>query len=54
MLQTSFLSKVAQLTCVNPDFELLLLRARGFNAMFRIMTVHGLDLLYCTPGTGRY
>ena len=54
MLQPSFLSKVAQLTYVNPDFELLLLRSRGYDAIFRIITVHGVDLLYCTPGTGHY
>ena len=52
MLEPSFLSKVAELTCENPGFKRLLLRARGSDAMFRVMTVHGIDLLYCTPGTG--
>ena len=51
MLKPSFLSKVAKLTCEDPEFEQFLLIKRGFDAIFRIMTVHGVDLLYCTPGT---
>ena len=30
----------------------VLLKARGFDAMFCIIAVHGVDLLHCTPGTG--
>ena len=29
-----------------------LLRARGSNAMLRVVTIHGVDLLYLTPDTG--
>ena len=52
MLTPSFLSKVPDLTCDDPDFERLLLRSRGYNAIFRIMTIYGVDLLYLTPSTG--
>ena len=47
-----FLSNVAELTCADPEFERLLLIARGSDARFHIMTVHGVDLLYSTHGTG--
>ena len=53
MLEPSSLSKLAELTCANPEFERFLLISRGFNAMFRVITVHGIELLYPTPGTGR-
>ena len=52
MLETSFLNKVAELTCEDPGFKRLLLIERGSDAMFLVMTVHSIDLLYCTPGTG--
>ena len=52
MLEPFFKSKLAELTFANPDFEQLLLRARGSNAIFRIMTVNGVDLPYCNPDTG--
>ena len=52
MLEPSFLSKVAELICEDPEFERLLLKAHGSDAMFRVMTVHGVDLPYFTPGTG--
>ena len=52
MLGDLFLSKVPDLTCAIPEFEWFLLGSRGSDAMFRIMTVHGVDLLYHTPGTG--
>ena len=52
MLEPSFLSKVANLTYTDPDFERFLLRSRAYGAIFRVMTVRGVDLLYCTPGTG--
>ena len=52
MLEPSFLSKVANLIYDNPDFEWLLLRAHSSDAEFRVMTVYGVDLPYCTPGTG--
>ena len=52
MLEPSFLRKLADLTCDDPKFEWLILRACGSDAMFRIMIVHGADLLYRTPGTG--
>ena len=53
MLEPSFLSKVADLTYSDPEFEWLLLRLRGSDAMFSIMTIHCVDLLYCILGTGR-
>ena len=53
MLETSFQSNAGELTYAGPGFEWLLLRACGFDAMFRIMTVHGADLLYHTPVTGQ-
>ena len=52
MLEPFFLSKVADLICEDPEFERLLLRSRGSDTMLRITTVHGIDLLYRTPGTG--
>ena len=52
MLQTFFLSKVANLMYANPEYEPLLLQERGYDAMFRVSTDHGIDLLYCTRGTG--
>ena len=52
MLEPSFLSKAADLTCQDPEFERLLLISRGLDAMFCVMTVHGVDLLYHTPDTG--
>ena len=53
MLEPSFLSKVAELTCADPEFERFLLRSHVVSMpCFRVMTVHGIDLLYCTPGTG--
>ena len=53
ILEPSFPSNVAKLTCVYPEFERLLLISRGSDARFHIVTVHGVDLLYCTHGTGR-
>ena len=49
MLEPSFLSKVADLTYEDPEFKRFLLRAYGSDAMFCIMTVYGIDLLYHTP-----
>ena len=54
MLEPSFLSKVAELTYAGPEFERLLLRLRGSDAVFGVVTVHGVDLLYHTPGSGRW
>ena len=51
MLEPSFLSTVAELTYADPEFERLLLRVRGSNAMFRVMTAHIVDLLYQTLAT---
>ena len=48
MLKPSFLSKVAKFAHSCPDFEWSLLIAGGFDAMFCIMTVHGIDFLYRT------
>ena len=53
MLEPSFLIKVAELTYKDPDFERLLVRARCSDAMFRVTTVHGIDLPYFTPITER-
>ena len=50
ILEPSFVSKVAELTCENPEFERFLLRTRCSDAMFLINTVHGIDLMYHTPG----
>ena len=52
MLEPSFLSNITKLTCEDPDFERFKLRTRGLDATLRIMTVHSVDLLYCTPGIG--
>ena len=52
MLGPSFLRKVATLPCADPEFKQLILIARGCDAIFRIIIVHGVDLLYFTPGTG--
>ena len=53
MLKPSFLSNIAELIYEDPFFKQILLILRGFEAMFRIMTVYGVDLLYCTSGTRR-
>ena len=53
MLEPYFLSKVAELTCADPEFEQLSLKVGASDAMFRVMTVYDVDLLYHTPGTGR-
>ena len=52
MLEPSFLSKVAEFTYLDPEFERFPLGEHSYNAMFRIITVHSINLLYCTPGTG--
>ena len=52
MLEASFISKVAELTYTDHEFERLLFRPSSSDAMFRVMTVHGVALLYHTPGTG--
>ena len=52
MLKPYFLSKVAELISADLEFERLLLRVRGFYTMFRLMTVHGVGLLYPIPGSG--
>ena len=51
-LTSSFLSNVAELTCKYPEFKRLLLISRGSTAIFRAMTIHSIDLMYCTPNTG--
>ena len=52
MLELSFISKIAEWTCADPKFERFLLRAHVYDAMFRIITIHSIDLLNFTPGTG--
>ena len=52
MLEPYFLSKIAELKCEGPEFERLLLRARAFDAIFRVITVYSIDLLYLILGTG--
>ena len=52
MLRTYFLTNLGELTCSNPEYERLLLRVRGSDAMLRVITAHSVDLLYYTPGTG--
>ena len=52
MLEPSFLSNAAELIYANSEYERLLLRARGYGAMFRVMIVYSVDFLYHTPGTG--
>ena len=54
MLEPSFLSKVAEFTYADPEFERLILRARGSDATFQVMTAYSIDLLYSTNGTGRW
>ena len=51
MLEPSFLSKIAELTYSDPEFEQLLLKSRGSDAIFRVLTVYGVDLLYYTLAT---
>ena len=51
MLKPSFLSKAAELTCADPEFERLLLITRGSDAMVCVVTVQSMDLLYRTHGT---
>ena len=51
MLEPSFLSKVAEFTCADPEFERILFRARSSGAMYRVTTVHSVDLLYFNAGT---
>ena len=43
---------MGELTCSDHDFERFMLRSRGFNAIFCIITVYGIDLLHYTPDTG--
>ena len=52
MLEPSFLSKVTELTCADPEFKRFLLRVLGYDAIFCIIIVHGIDLVHCTLGTG--
>ena len=52
MLEPFFLNNIAKLTYKDPDFERFLHIARGYDAIFRIMTVYSIDLQYFTPGTG--
>ena len=52
MLEPSCLSKVAELKCADPEFKRFLFISRGSDAMFRILTVHGVNLLCHAPGTG--
>ena len=56
MLVPFFLSKVAHLIYTDADFERLLPIARGFDVIFRVMTVNGVDLLYCkmVPGVSSF
>ena len=49
MLEPSFLSKVSELTCADPEFERFLLRSRGSDAMFRVMTVYGVKFTVLYP-----
>ena len=51
ILELSFLGSVAELTYASPEFDWILLRARDSDAIFCVMTVHGVELLYRTPGT---
>ena len=53
MLEPYFLSRVAELTYENPGSELFLLGPHSFNAIFCVVTLYGVDLLYHTTGTGR-
>ena len=53
MLESSFLSNIAELTCIYPVFKRFILRPRGSDAKSCFITVHGVDLLYLIPGTGR-
>ena len=53
MLEPSFRSNIADLACEDPDFEWFLLVSCGYDAMLRVMTIYGVDLLYYIPGTGR-
>lgn len=48
-LEPSFLSKVAAMQQLDPRFARLLDRARGQDAMFKILNVHGVDVLYRFP-----
>ena len=52
MFKPSFLGNVAELACAVPEFERLVVRVRNFDAMFKVKTVHDIDLMYHTPGTG--
>ena len=54
MLEPSFLSKVAELTYIDPKFELLPFRAHSSDAMFRVMIAHSVDLLYPTLGVSSF
>ena len=53
MFESFFLNKVADLIYTDPEFEQFLLRECGSDAMFQVVIVHGINLLYCTPGTER-
>ena len=53
MVEPSFISKVSGLTYADPEFERFLLTSHNSDVMFRVITVHGFDLLYHTPGAGR-
>ena len=52
ILEPSFLSNVAELTYAYPEFKQFLLRVHGSGAMFWVVTVYGVDLLYHTLGIG--
>ena len=54
MLEPFTLNKVAEFICADPDSGRLILRKYGSNSMFRVMTIHSIDLLYFTHGTRRY
>ena len=44
ILKPFFLNNISELIYADPEFERLLFRSRGYDAMFRVMTVHSIDL----------
>ena len=45
ILKPFFLSNVSELIYADFEFERLLFRSCGYDAMFQVMTVHSVDLL---------
>ena len=49
ILEPSFISITTELTFSDPEFAQFLVRVRGSDAIFRVITIYCIDLLYLYP-----